>query len=117
MSRFLCVPGARVGARGTEDAEETEVGGGEVERFAARCWEKKGKLNVVSAARVKRNYTRGRAACTSRFLCVPGARVGARGTEDAEKTAVGGGEVERFAARCWGDYLDILIHVVTDARK
>ncbi|KAJ1148758.1 hypothetical protein NDU88_001584 [Pleurodeles waltl] len=70
---------------------------------------KKGKLNVVSAACVKRNYTRGRAACTS--------RLGARGTEDAEKTAVGGGEVERSAARCWGDYLDILIYAVTEARK
>ncbi|KAJ1128772.1 hypothetical protein NDU88_007147, partial [Pleurodeles waltl] len=78
---------------------------------------KKGKLNVVSATCVKRNYTRGRAACTSRFLGVPDARVGARGTEDAEKTTVGGGEVERFAARGWGDYMDILIHVVTKARK
>ncbi|KAJ1118699.1 hypothetical protein NDU88_006887 [Pleurodeles waltl] len=78
---------------------------------------KKGKLNVVSAARVKRNYTRGRAACTNRFLGVPDARVGAQGTEDAEKTAVGGGEVERSAARCWGDYLDILIYAVTEARK
>ncbi|KAJ1177708.1 hypothetical protein NDU88_002960 [Pleurodeles waltl] len=78
---------------------------------------KKGKLNVVSAARVKRNYTRGRAACTSRFLGVPDARVGARGTEDAEKTAVGGGEVERSAVCCWGDYLDILINAVTEARK